>query len=104
MLGILLLPYKIESWYAVTIAPMLLIPRRWATAAFLGVTAACDMLHRNLFFRVGGHYLQALGLGIAVTLVVGCLTRSGRGSGGAPSLRSVSDPSDLAGTTTADPY
>jgi hypothetical protein len=65
-LTILFLPYKIESWYGVMFAPVLLIRRPWSCAAFLGITAGCELMQRRIFMYFDRPYVVCLLLGLAV--------------------------------------
>jgi hypothetical protein len=78
-IGILLLPYKVESWYGIMMTPMLLIPRRWAPAAFFAVTVACELLQRRIFRLYDPTvYVMALLLGVAVGVALWLLMRQPR--------------------------
>lgn len=78
-IGILLLPYKVESWYGIMMTPILLIPRRWAPAAFFAVTVACELLQRRIFRLYDPTvYAMALLLGVAVGVSLWLLTRQPR--------------------------
>lgn len=78
-IGILFLPYKVESWYGIMMTPMLLIPKRWAPAAFFGVSVACELLQRRIFRLYDPTvYVTALLLGVIVGLTLWLLTRQPR--------------------------
>ncbi len=78
-IGILFLPYKVESWYGVMMTPMLLIRKRWAPAAFFAVTVACELLQRRIFRLYDPTvYVMALLLGIIVGVTLWLLTRQTR--------------------------
>ncbi len=66
LFSLLLLPYKLEGWYGVALAPMLLIQRRSACAAYLGVTVGCEFMQQRMFFAVANPYLIALAIGAAI--------------------------------------
>lgn len=78
-IGILLLPYKVESWYGIMMTPMLLIPKRWAPAAFFAVTVACELLQRRIFRLYDPTvYVMALLLGLVVGVTLWLMTRQTR--------------------------
>lgn len=74
---VLLLPYKIESWYAVMLAPLLLVPGRYAIAAFIAITLGCEFLQMRIFYATSQPYVELTGLVVLIGLtIVECARRS----------------------------
>jgi hypothetical protein len=70
MISILLIPYKIEIWYAIMLALVLLIRRPWAPAAFLGIIAAGEVMERRIFFSFDRPYMVCIAVGITTAFGV----------------------------------
>jgi hypothetical protein len=77
-ISLLLLPYKVENWYGIMLTPMLFIPRPWAPAAFIGVTAASELMLRRMFMYSDNPVAIATLLGVAVGAAVWYVIKSSR--------------------------
>lgn len=67
---VLLLPYKLESWYAIMFVPLLLIQSRFALSAFLALSLAFQFLEMRIFLTDSNPYVLLFALGAVVFVLV----------------------------------
>jgi len=91
---VLLLPYKLENWYAVMLVPLLLVQSRLGLIAFLAITLACQYLQVRMFAAESAPYVVFTSLAIIVAALLDEFLR-GQNALSAPQTASAS------GTTTS---